>query len=107
MPISRWTLSYSLGMGRDCARSSVQEDSYGIREADHREPPGAVLARATTRMSWLAGREFAVGMRSRIPLGGSASLGSESRETHLTTRTVTGRPCGTDQLTACAGLAKH
>ena len=53
----------------------VQEHADGMREADHRVPPELVLAAATARRRRQAKRSFTVGMRSRIPLGSSASIG--------------------------------
>ena len=71
----------------------VEEHADGMRKADHREPPELVLAAATARTRRQARRAFAVGMRRRIPLGRSASIGSpgSGSEDRSRRRTVTGR----------------
>jgi hypothetical protein len=58
-------------------RRGLKEHADGMRELDHVEPPALVFAPATTRMMRQAGRASAVGMRSRIALGRSASMGGD------------------------------
>src|SRR5258708_5041843 len=70
---------------------SVQEHADGMREADHRVPPELVLAAATARRRRQAKCSFTVGMRRRIPLGSSASMGSGWSAARSRRRTVTGR----------------
>jgi hypothetical protein len=72
----------------------VKEHSDGMREADHLEPPELALAPARARTRRQANRTFAVGMRRRIPLGRSASIGACWWASRSTRRTVTGRKSG-------------
>ena len=69
----------------------MKEHSDRRREVDHLEPPESVLARAIERTSRQAKRMFAIGIRRRIPLGRSASIGAGWSASLSTRRTVTGK----------------